>query len=80
MGNNAYKYTWRCIKCTYHFSNIHGTDGMIKQEKKCPKCKSINLITLTNKDIYIHCKFYDPQICAYNEEVEESHMFFMNDQ
>lgn len=45
-------------------------DGVLKQEKKCSKCKSINQLTLTNKDISIHCKFFDPEINGYDYEQE----------
>jgi len=31
-------------------------NGMVKQEKKCPKCKSINVLTLTEKEIILHCR------------------------
>jgi phage FluMu protein Com len=79
MADQDYKYIWRCAKCTYHFSSIYKAEGIIKQEKKCPKCKSMNSITLTNKEIYIHCKFYDPRTSAYSDEVEESHMYYIGD-
>ena len=61
MNGNSSQYIWRCARCSNHFSNILKTDGELKQEKKCPKCKSLNSLTLTNDDIYIHCK-----ICSSN--------------
>lgn len=75
MTEGVYKYIWRCAKCGYHFANIHKADGIVKQEKKCPKCKSVNTITLTNKEIYIHCKFYDRETNGYREETNESYMY-----
>jgi len=47
-------------------------EGILKQEKKCPKCKSLNQITLGNREIFIHCKFFDPQINSYSDEFEEN--------
>jgi len=35
-------------------------EGFLKEEKKCPKCKSLNTLTLTRKEITIHCLLYDP--------------------
>lgn len=49
-------FMWRCAKCSNHFANITKTQGIIKQEKKCPKCKWLNIITLTEKEIFIQCK------------------------
>ncbi len=74
MADGVYKYIWRCAKCGCHFANVHKAEGVLKQEKKCPKCKSKNVITLTNKEIYIHCKFYDPQTNGYREERDESYL------
>lgn len=70
MTNSSYKYIWRCARCSCHFTNIYKMDGVLKQEKKCSKCKSINQLTLTNKDISIHCKFFDPEINGYDYEQE----------
>jgi len=66
MADNNYKYIWRCAKCSHHFVNIREMDGLIKQEKKCPKCKSVNLLTLVNGQINIQCKCYDPNLDNYN--------------
>lgn len=52
-------HTLRCIKCFCHFSNILELNGMVKIEKKCPKCKAVNLITLTNKDMVVQCKLVE---------------------
>ena len=73
MQENSYLYIWRCAKCTNHFANINKMDGMIKQEKKCPKCKSLNQLTLTDKEIFIHCKLFDQKINSYGEEINESY-------
>jgi len=79
MSSQNYVYMWRCAKCFYHFANIHKMEGMLKEEKKCPKCKSLNVITLTNKEILINCKLYDPALngysgdCSADEEEGLSH-------
>ncbi|MBU1026718.1 MAG: hypothetical protein KKA31_03195 [Candidatus Margulisbacteria bacterium] len=72
MSENSNKYIWRCARCSNHFTTIFKTEGMIKQEKKCSKCKSINLLTLTSKEIFIHCKCYDPNTNGYQHEMEET--------
>jgi len=75
MNESNYKYIWRCIKCSNHFTNIHKTEGMLKQEKKCPKCKSINTLTLTDSEIFIHCKFFDQRNNDYPPEYEETYRY-----
>ncbi len=40
---------------------------MLKEEKKCPKCKALNTLTLNNKEIIITCKLYDPSINGYGD-------------
>jgi phage FluMu protein Com len=52
-------YTLRCGKCSSHFSNILEFNGLIKLEKKCPKCKALNIFTLSNKEIIVQCKMAD---------------------
>ena len=69
------KYIWRCARCSNHFANIVKAEGAVKQEKKCPKCKSINELTLTNKEIFIHCQFFDAEANQYNRIVEENYPF-----
>lgn len=69
------KFIWRCARCACHFANIVKTEGTVKQEKKCPKCKSLNELTLTNKEIFIHCKFFDAEVNGYNRVVEENYPF-----
>ena len=64
-GRLSITYIWRCAKCSYHFANISKIEGMLKEEKKCPKCKSLNMITLTSKEISIKCKLYDPNTNGY---------------
>jgi len=68
MPDNDYKYIWRCAKCSNHFANIQEAEGLIKIEKKCPKCKSLNILTLSNKEIIIHCKCFDPETNSLKEE------------
>ncbi len=62
MAEQNYTYMWRCVKCFYHFANIAQVEGLLKEEKKCPKCKSLNTLTLTNKEIVITCKLYDSTV------------------
>jgi phage FluMu protein Com len=59
------KYIWRCAKCTYHFSNVVKMDGVLKQEKKCPKCKCVNMLTMSNSEIYIQCKSPEDDLGGY---------------
>lgn len=75
MPDNVYKYIWRCAKCSSHFTNITKMDGILKQEKKCPKCKSLNILTLANREIFIHCKFYDPNINDYGNEMSSNYPY-----
>lgn len=49
-------FIWRCAKCSCHFVNVVKTDGLVKMEKKCPKCKAVNVITLSAKEVSIQCK------------------------
>lgn len=74
-NTGVYKYMWRCAKCSSHFANITKVEGAIKQEKKCPKCKALNILTLTDKDIYIQCRLFDPQTNGYHQEMEESYPY-----
>ncbi len=66
-----YMYMWRCAKCFYHFANIAKIEGMLKEEKKCPKCKSLNILTLTKQEIILHCKVYDQATDGYHGELRE---------
>ncbi len=52
-------YTLRCAKCSCHFSSILELNGLMKLEKKCPKCKAVNVFTISNKEIDIQCKITD---------------------
>lgn len=72
MPNGEYKYAWRCAKCGNHFANIQRQEGLVKMEKKCPKCKSVNGLTLTDKEVYLQCRLYDHQTNGYNGDQEES--------
>ena len=67
MSENPSVYVWRCAKCTNHFASISKLDGLLKLEKKCPKCKSQNEITLTSKEIFIRCQFFDPRTNNYGQ-------------
>ena len=67
MSDQANTYIWRCARCSYHFVNVSQVEGMVKEEKKCPKCKSLNIITITAKDINIQCKLYDPSVNGYGD-------------
>ncbi len=75
MNECAHKFIWRCINCSNHFANIDKMEGMLKQDKKCPKCKSINILTLTKKEIFIHCKCFDPSTNGYNYEQDQHHPY-----
>lgn len=72
MAENAFIYIWRCAKCSSHFVNITKNQGILKQEKKCSKCKSLNILTLTDKEIFIHCKCYNPDTNGYSNEFQEN--------
>lgn len=75
MERGNYKYIWRCAKCSNHFSNILKIEGSIIQEKKCPKCKSINVINFDNKDVNIKCRFYDPDLSIYKEDANNDFVY-----
>ena len=75
MSEDTFKYIWRCAKCSYHFTSISRVEGVLRQEKKCPKCKSLNILTLTDKEIIIHCKLFDRQANEYGREVEENYRY-----
>lgn len=77
MPDSTYNYIWRCAKCSCHFANITKMDGILKQEKKCPKCKSLNVLTLGNREIFIHCKLFDPSTNGYRDEFIENHPYPM---
>lgn len=70
MSEASYKYIWRCAKCASHFVSISRVEGVLRQEKKCPKCKSLNSLTLTEKEIIIHCRLFEPQDSCFREESE----------
>ena len=75
MPGGSYNYIWRCAKCSCHFSNVTKMDGILKQEKKCPKCKSLNELTLSNNEIFIHCRFYNHDKNNYSEEFMENYPY-----
>ena len=75
MAENAYNYIWRCAKCSCHFTNITKMDGILKQEKKCPKCKTLNILTLGSNEIFIHCKFFDRNTNNYQAEFERNYPY-----
>jgi len=49
-------YIWRCAKCSCHFANLLRSEGMTKLEKKCPKCKALNVLSFSEKEITLHCR------------------------
>ena len=75
MAGEEFKYIWRCAKCGCHFANIIKNEGSIKQEKKCPKCKALNSLTLTPKEIYLHCKTLNGDTNTYHDEYEEGYSY-----
>lgn len=75
MANGSYKYIWRCAKCSNHLTNIMQIDGIVKQEKKCPKCKSINILTFANGEIFIKCRFFNPNIGSYSDESGDNYLY-----
>ena len=79
MPRENYVYMWRCAKCFYHFANIAKVEGLLKEEKKCPKCKSLNVLTLTPKEINLNCKLYDPAIGGYADEMNHLHNYNQED-
>lgn len=68
-GDSSYDYIWRCAKCSCHFSNIIKVDGVLKQEKKCSKCKALNILSLTKEEIAIVCRIVQPGVGSYHEEI-----------
>lgn len=75
MSDKSYKYIWRCAKCSYHFANVISMEGVLRQEKKCPKCKSLNMIALQNREIYIQCKLFDPSTNGYRDDIEDNYTY-----
>jgi phage FluMu protein Com len=67
MSNGDFKYIWRCVKCSNHFANILYAEGYLKQEKKCPKCKSLNLLTMSNSEISVICKYPNSNVSDYGD-------------
>jgi phage FluMu protein Com len=56
------KYMWRCVKCSNHFASIMHLDGIVRIEKKCPKCKCVNLLNYSNGEISLKCKISSPEV------------------
>ncbi len=75
IDDSSYGYIWRCAKCSCHFSNIIKVDGILKQEKKCPKCKSLNTLGLTNDEISIICHIAQKNLEAEREEIMNNEQF-----
>jgi phage FluMu protein Com len=78
MNGEASYYIWRCAKCSNHLVNINRAEGYLKMEKKCPKCKALNILTLQNRDIMIQCQLFDPTINGYPRDVEGNIPFQYN--
>ena len=68
-------YMWRCAKCFYHFANISKVQGVMREEKKCPKCKALNVLTLSNKQLKLECRFYDPTTNGYTNDETNGDFF-----
>ena len=75
MNENSYKYLWRCAKCSNHLASMIMMEGNVRIEKKCTKCKSLNILNLANKEISIHCKFFDQKTNGYIEDVDENYPY-----
>ncbi|MDO8669380.1 MAG: hypothetical protein Q7K65_03750 [Candidatus Buchananbacteria bacterium] len=75
IDDSSYGYIWRCAKCSCHFSNIIKVEGAIKQEKKCPKCKSLNILGLTDDEISIICHIAQKNFEANQEEIIDNGQF-----
>lgn len=75
MAADVYKYIWRCAKCYCHFANINQINGVLKLEKKCPKCKALNELTLSGQEIHIICKFFDQNGNGCDSAVEENYSY-----
>ena len=56
MPEITQNYIWRCAKCSYHFVNVLLSEGSVRLEKKCPKCKSLNILSLKENEITNQCK------------------------
>jgi len=67
MSDSNSSYIWRCAKCSAHFANISRVGGLIKIEKKCPKCKALNILTLSKKEIILQCKFPEEENGPYED-------------
>lgn len=61
MHEAGVKYMWRCVKCASHFANIMRLDGTVSMEKKCPKCKCVNVLNHRNGEISLKCKICDTE-------------------
>ena len=71
MSNGNLKFIWRCVNCSNHFANVEKMNSQLKLEKKCSKCKSINILTLSGKEIFIKCKIFEPEINSLEKSMEE---------
>jgi phage FluMu protein Com len=72
MPDEIYRYIWRCARCSYHFANISIAEGVIKQEKKCPKCKSLNVLKMSNQEIFIECKLLKQNANGFFSEMDDT--------
>ncbi|MBI5765614.1 hypothetical protein HZA71_00095 [Candidatus Falkowbacteria bacterium] len=44
-------------------------EGAIRQEKKCPKCKALNILALNGEEISIICRPSPPSMNNGREEI-----------
>lgn len=62
------QFIWRCVKCSSHFANMISLSGNLKLEKKCPKCKALNSLTINNKEINLNCLYPEPSENNFDDE------------
>lgn len=55
MSFQEIKLIWRCANCSNHLADIIKARGVLQINKKCSKCKSINLLSILNGEVSIRC-------------------------
>lgn len=68
-------YIWRCARCSYHFANIAKVEGSIREEKKCPKCKALNVMIIRNNEITLQCKLTEAGGSGFSDNAVDSYGF-----
>lgn len=71
MKDKQYKFIWRCSKCSNHLLNVVEAEGVIKQEKKCSKCKAINYLSFQNDNLSVGCNT-DPERDYYLKQKQSN--------